>query len=95
MITRVGFAAEIDAFVKARGPVTVGLSGAGQMGTDIIIGASLMAGVRLGVISDPRLDNSRAAAAMAGLDPEDVVVASTASDIDRAVEMGKLALPRL
>jgi predicted homoserine dehydrogenase-like protein len=41
-INRVGMAAELAAHAEARGPVTVGLAGAGQMGTDIVVQIGLM-----------------------------------------------------
>jgi len=91
-IARVGLAAEIDALAHGKGPLVIGLAGAGQMGTDIVVEISLMAGVRLGAISEVRIEAARAAALLAGRDKDDIVSASAANDIDRAIEGGKLAL---
>ncbi len=91
-MSRVGLAAEIDAYAKAHGPLTVELAGAGQMGTDIVVEIAQMSGVRLGAISEIVIDAARAAAVMAGHAEGDIVTASKASDVDRAIETGKVAL---
>jgi predicted homoserine dehydrogenase-like protein len=88
----VGLAAEIAAHVERHGVMTIGLAGAGQMGTDIVVQLSLMQGVRLGAISEIRGDAAREAALMSGRSEGDIVAASTATAIDRAIETGKLAL---
>ncbi len=92
MIGLVGFAAEIAARADRQGPVTIGLAGAGQMGTDIVVQVGLMPGVRIGAISEIRQGNAVGAALIAGCDRGDVVDASSASDIDRAIEMNKIAV---
>jgi len=66
-IAKVGLAAEIESYAKAHGPLTIGLAGAGQMGTDIVVEISQMTGVRLGAISEVVIDAARAAAAAAYL----------------------------
>jgi predicted homoserine dehydrogenase-like protein len=73
-------------------PVTVGLAGAGQMGTDIVVQLSLMPGLLLGAISE--IDPPRAidAALLAGHAREKIVVTKTAADIDRAIGRGQLAI---
>ena len=91
-IARVGLAAEIDALASGHGPLVIGLAGAGQMGTDIVVELSLMSGVKLGAVSEVRIDNARDAATMAGHAEGDIVTAHKAADIDRAIEGGKLAL---
>jgi predicted homoserine dehydrogenase-like protein len=50
-IDRIGFAAELDAYARANRPITIGLAGAGQMGTDIVVQVALMAGIRVGAIA--------------------------------------------
>ena len=77
-ITRVGLAAEIDALASDAGPLTIGLAGAGQMGTDIVVELSLMAGVKLGAISEVRMDAARDAALLAGWAKDDIAVAAKA-----------------
>jgi predicted homoserine dehydrogenase-like protein len=92
-IFNVGLAAEIEAHVrKAGAPLTLGVAGAGQMGTDIVVQLSLMSGVRLGAISEIRGEAAREAAIMSGRTASEIVLASSASDIDRAIESGNLAL---
>jgi predicted homoserine dehydrogenase-like protein len=91
-IARIGIAAELAAFADRHGPVTVGLAGAGQMGTDIVVEVALMAGVRIGAISEVRPQAAIDAAVMAGHAAGDVARAETASAIDRAIEADKIAI---
>jgi len=88
----VGLAAELAAHADRHGPVTVGLAGAGQMGTDIVVQVALMPGLRIGAISEIRMQNAVEAAVMAGRERGDVVDARSASDIDRAIETGRVAV---
>ena len=94
MIAKVGFAAEIEAYAKEKGPLTLGLAGAGQMGIDIVLNLSMLPGLRLGAVSEIRVAKAQEAAAMSGRSREDVVFAPTAAAIDRAIESGKLASDR-
>ena len=87
-----GLASEIAAHVDKHGPLTIGLAGAGQMGTDIVVQLSLMPGVRLGAISEIRTAAARDAALMSGRDAGSIVEAKTANAIDAAIDSGKLAL---
>ena len=49
------FAAELVAARRSgRDPITIGLAGAGQMGTDIVVQVALMPGMRIGAISEVR-----------------------------------------
>ena len=73
-------------------PVTIGLAGAGQMGTDIVVQLSLMPGLRLGAISEVNVPNAIDAALLAGHAREKIVNAKSAAEIDRAIEWGKLAI---
>ncbi|MBV1704570.1 MAG: homoserine dehydrogenase [Hyphomicrobiales bacterium] len=77
---------------KDRGPLTVGLAGCGQMGTDLVVQMSLMPGVRLGAIVEIRPEAARAATRLSGRDDGDVVVAGDSSAVDRAIEAGKVAI---
>ena len=47
-------AKEVHGRERAESEVTIGLAGAGQMGTDIVVQAALMPGVRIGAISEVR-----------------------------------------
>lgn len=91
-IAQLGFAAELAARAETSGPITIGLAGAGQMGTDIVVQTALMPGVRIGAISEVRPDAALAAVRMAGRDGVEAVPASGAADCDRAIEQGKVAL---
>ncbi|AWM86513.1 NAD(P)H-dependent oxidoreductase [Microvirga sp. 17 mud 1-3] len=91
-IAQLGLAAELAARMEKSGPITIGLAGAGQMGTDIVVEVALMPGVRIGAISEVRPQAARDAALLAGHALDDVVNASTASDIDRAIEANKVAI---
>jgi predicted homoserine dehydrogenase-like protein len=73
-------------------PVTLALTGAGQMGTDLIVHSALMPGIRIGVVTEKRFDNVVRAAAMAGFPDGHVVEAHTAAAIDAAIEAGRIAV---
>ena len=92
MQTQLGLAAELAARAERSGPITIGLAGAGQMGTDIVVEVALMPGVRIGAISEIRTEAAREAALLAGHAADDIVNASSAGDIDRAIEANKLAI---
>ena len=83
---------ELKARAEAGKPVTIGLAGAGQMGTDIIVQLALMPGLRLGAVSEMNAPRAIDAALLAGLPRDRIVFAKTAPDIDRAIEMGSLAI---
>ena len=88
-----GFAADLAERTRTRGPIVVGLVGAGQMGTDLIVQIGLMKGIRIGAVAvrtQPR--NAVAAALLAGHGLDDLVEAASASAIDRAVEAGRIAV---
>ena len=91
-IARVGLAAEIDAYAKAKGSLTIGLAGAGQMGTDIVVELSQMSGVRLGAISEIFVESARGAAILAGHAESSVILVGKSCDVDRAIEMGNVAI---
>lgn len=91
-IARIGQAAELEAWAEAHGPVTIGLAGAGQMGTDIVVECALMKGVRVGAICARRPDNALAAVAMAGYPRDHAAFADTAAAIDRTIEAGRIAI---
>ncbi|WP_156420796.1 NAD(P)H-dependent oxidoreductase [Aureimonas sp. AU22] len=88
-ILQVGLAAELQAYANKNGPVTVGLAGSGQMGTDMVVQLTLMPGVRLGALSELNVAGAEAALRMAGTE---FMHASGFNDIDRAIEGGKVAL---
>ena len=86
------FADALLARAEERGPVTIGLAGAGQMGTDIVVQVSLMPGIQIGAISEIRPDGAVEALKIAGYDENDFAYASNANEIDAAIESGKVAI---
>ena len=62
-------AAELAERASRGAPITVGLAGAGQMGADIVVQVSLMAGIRIGAISEVRPQRAFDAALLAGHSP--------------------------
>jgi len=86
------FADELARRASERGPITIGLAGAGQMGTDIVVQVALMPGLRIGAISEVRPQSAIDAVVLAGRDRSDIVEASSASQIDAAIEAGKVAV---
>ena len=91
-IARMGLAAELAARAEKMGPITVGLAGAGQMGTDMVTQIALIPGMRLGAISEVVPQAAIDAAILAGSRREDIVTAASANAIDAAIEAGKLAV---
>ena len=86
------FAAELLQRAEKQGPIKIGLAGAGQMGTDIVVQVALMPGMRIGAISEVRPQAAIDAALLAGHDRSDIVQANNAAAIDRAIEAGKIAI---
>ncbi len=86
------FADELLARAASVGPVTIGLAGAGQMGTDIIVQVSLMPGLRIGAIAEVRTQTAIDGVLLSGRDRSDIVIASNANGIDAAIESGKIAV---
>jgi predicted homoserine dehydrogenase-like protein len=86
------FAEELIERAKENGPIVIGLAGAGQMGTDIVVQVALMPGVRIGAISEIRPEAAIDAALLAGHDRAEIVEASSANAIDKAIEAGKIAV---
>ena len=91
-VASIGFASAMARWAEAHGPVTIGLAGAGQMGTDIVVEVKLMPGVRIGAISEVHGQAAVDAALMAGHERGRMVTASTAADIDCVIEAGHIAI---
>ena len=83
---------DLKARAESGQPVTIGLAGAGQMGTDIVVQLSLMPGLRLGAIAELNPAIATDAALLAGHGRERIVAAKSANDIDRAIERGLLGI---
>ena len=72
-------------------PVRVGLIGAGQMGTDIVMQTGEMAGIEVVAVADAIVDNVLAAHAIAAGAVRDVEVVKGASAVDAAIDRGRMA----
>jgi predicted homoserine dehydrogenase-like protein len=83
--------AELEQWSESHGPVTIGLAGAGQMGTDILVQIQLMRGLRVGAVADIRPDCAWEAVRVAGLPREQTAAAGSVGEIGQAIETGKLA----
>ncbi len=77
-----------------RRPVRVGLIGAGQMGTDIIVQTALMSGIEVVAAADAVTDNVFAARTIAGARARTPVLADGADATARAIARGELAVTR-
>jgi len=84
--------AELKARAETGRPVTVGLAGAGQMGTDIVVQLALMPGLQLGAVAEIGIPVAIQATLLAGHDRANIVEAQTSQAIDQAIEQGKLAI---
>jgi predicted homoserine dehydrogenase-like protein len=83
--------ADLSEHVERHGPITIGLAGAGQMGTDIVVQVGLMPGLKIGGVFERRPNAARDAAIMAGHAEENIVTAETASSVTHAIKQGKIA----
>jgi predicted homoserine dehydrogenase-like protein len=83
---------ELKARADAGRPVTIGLAGCGQMGTDIVVQLARMPGLRLGAIAEMRPPQAKAAAALAGLSEDRTVYAETSTAIEAAIQSGRIAI---
>lgn len=86
------FVEELLERAAERGPVTIGLAGAGQMGTDIVVQVALMPGLRIGAICEVKPQAAIDAAILAGHERDQTVSADTAAAIDAAIERGRIAI---
>ncbi|MBI2717349.1 MAG: homoserine dehydrogenase [Rhizobiales bacterium] len=84
--------AELAVRAEAGRPVTVGLAGAGQMGTDLVVQLSRMPGLRLGAVAETDIPRAIDAALLAGHERARIVEAGNASAIDAAIEQDCLAV---
>src|SRR5712692_298542 len=73
-------------------PVRVGLIGAGQMGTDIIVQTDLMQGIEVVAAADAVPENVFAARAIAGNGPRAPELVDDAAAAARAIARGRLAV---
>src|SRR3954469_22633022 len=75
-------------------PVRIGLIGAGQMGTDIIVQTALMQGIEVVAAADAVADNVIAACAIAGDGARKPEYAEGANAVAGAIARGRLAFTK-
>lgn len=92
MDTTLGFAAALARREARQGPIRIGLAGAGQMGTDIVVQVGLMAGVEVAAVAELRAEAAAAAYELAGWRRADIVRTDGGAAIDAAVERGAVAV---
>lgn len=85
-------ARELRQHAETKGPVTIGLAGAGQMGTDLVVQLARMPGLRLGAVSEINIERAKAALMLAGHEVEKFAEARTTNDIDRLIEANRIAI---
>ena len=73
-------------------PVTIGIIGVGQMGTDLIVQLKRMPGIRLGAIAVRNVPNAIEVAVANGYRRDQVVEAKKPADFDSAIERGLLPI---
>ncbi|HMT13721.1 MAG TPA: homoserine dehydrogenase, partial [Aestuariivirga sp.] len=84
--------AELRARAEQGRPVTVGLAGAGQMGTDLIVQLRRMPGLRLGGVAEARPQRAIDAAVLAGYGRDDIAVVTSSAAMAEVIARGKLAI---
>lgn len=72
--------------------VLIGLIGAGEMGTDLIMQVARMRGLRIGAVAVRNAENALKAVQIAYGDRDNAVVCENDAAITRAIEMGKIAI---
>ncbi|MFW6001222.1 MAG: hypothetical protein ACOCQE_02525 [Halanaerobium sp.] len=76
--------------LKNRGEfVSIGLVGAGQMGTDIVSQVAEMEGVRVPVVADIDLDRAKKSYQLSGVENSDIYQSSNKSEIEEHIAKGK------
>ena len=92
MNTTLGFAAALARRAESKGPIRIGLAGAGQMGTDIVVQCGLMTGVTVAAVAELHAETALAACELAGWRRAEVVRAESGAAIDAAAERGAIAV---
>lgn len=72
--------------------INIGLVGAGQMGRGMTSQMFCMKGIRPAIISDINLENAKKAYTLAGIIPDDIVVARTSIEAEEAISRGKYVI---
>ena len=75
-------------------PISVGLVGAGQMGTGLVSQVAGMQGMNVTAIADIAIDRARAAFTAIGIPDEQIVEAHTTTTADEALHAGKRVITK-
>ncbi|MEN0088221.1 MAG: homoserine dehydrogenase [Pseudomonadota bacterium] len=88
----VGLAADLAEREATGKPIRVGVIGAGQMGTDLVVQAAHMHGLEVAAVGSRTMSRISDAIEIAGYDADHGREANTASAMTAAMEAGKLAM---
>ena len=91
-IAPIGLARDLLARAEAGTPITIGLIGCGEMGTDIVTRVAHMPGLRIGAIAERRADVGIRAAEIAYRKTGHAGHASNARDVSKVMESGRIAV---
>ena len=89
---RLSLAEALEARARAHDPVRVGLIGAGQMGTDLVVQIAQMPGIEIVAACDARGERIETACAIAGAGCRPPEFVSGASGMSAAIARGRLAV---
>ena len=87
-----GLAKDLGERAEAGRPVRIGLIGAGEMGTDIVVQTGLMRGIEVAVLAEVRIEQAVEAFEIARPGGEAAEICETPRAIERAIGKGKAAI---
>ena len=87
-----GLAADLAAREECGRPIRVGLIGSGEMGTDIVSRASMMAGIDVAAIADLRVDRASRAVEIAFRESGHSQIVTSTDALNAAIEGGKVGI---
>ena len=91
-IAPIGLAKDLLARADMGKPITIGLIGCGEMGTDIVTRVAHMPGLRIGAIAERRPDVGARAAEIAFREDGHAGHASSRTDVSKVMESGRIAV---
>ncbi len=91
-VTKTGLAADLINLEASGKNIRVGLIGAGEMGTDLVVAIARMRGIDITAIADRRLSGAPRAMAIAGYDVDKGVICENPTAMAKAIERGAIAI---
>ena len=91
-IAPIGLAKDLLARADSGKPITIGLIGCGEMGTDIVTRVAHMPGLRIGAIAERRADVGLKAVEIAFREEGHAGLASDGREISKAMDAGRVAV---